>query len=126
MSDSEIDHLVEVAEAANRERHITGALVVAGGVFFQIIEGPPLAIDGLFSKIRADGRHTDVTCLDERIDREIRLFPDWAMRRVGQTSGAATSKIEALVQELSAANVERRQSLTDEIATLMRSALRAA
>jgi hypothetical protein len=126
MSESEIDAMVEAAATANEGNDITGALVVADEVFFQIIEGPSANIDALYAKLEADRRHTDVVCLDAAENREIRLFPKWAMRRVDKRWGAATERMKYLVRRLPAATERQRAELTDELASLMRSSLRAA
>ena len=126
MSESDIDTLIEKSAAANAANDITGALVVADEVFFQIIEGPPAKIDELFAKLERDKRHTDVICLDVSHNREIRLFPKWSMRRVDKAWGSATSRMKHLVRCLSTASERQRAELTDELASLMRSSLRAA
>lgn len=126
MSELDVDELVARAASANASKDITGALVVAGSVFFQLLEGPAEEVDRLFARIRDDARHTDVLCLDAQTNREIRLFPHWSMRRVGQSTSASSTRMRALVEQLSQTNADQRATLIDEVAGLMRDAIRAA
>lgn len=122
MTEPEIDRLVARSADANFRLGITGALVVAGNVFFQIIEGPPEAIDALYAKIQADPRHTDVVCVKEDTNAEVRLFPHWAMRRVHREASSATVRMEELVARI--ASPERAGGDVNELARLMRTELR--
>lgn len=78
----ELDELVRQAAGKNRGLGITGILMTSGRLFFQIIEGPPAAIDRLYETICADDRHKDVLLLGVEPDASARLFPDWSMRRM--------------------------------------------
>jgi len=99
--------------AANNERHgITGVLLSGGGIFLQILEGPPEAVDEVFHSITADDRHQDVLLLTSQDDVETRLFPDWAMKRVILDTDA-TSHMESLTTMLNVAFEQRR--LLDEL-----------
>src|ERR1700761_3819636 len=82
LSDTEVDLLVKLAADANLRCDVTGALVVADRVFFQVLEGPTDIVASLFDRIRQDPRHTNVECLAEQDNCEIRFFPWWSMRRV--------------------------------------------
>ena len=64
----------------NNPRHgITGALICRPDVYIQLLEGPRLAVEGLFKAIQRDHRHLEVTpCLSR--PAEARTFPNWAMR----------------------------------------------
>ena len=78
---SDIEAIGEVSRRNNAEREITGLLMTSGGLFLQILEGPPVEVEALWKTIAADDRHKDVLMLsDETVDR--RLFPDWAMKTI--------------------------------------------
>ena len=81
LSKAEIEDLVAKAANKNAELDITGVLMTAGKMFFQVLEGPAESIDELFSTICADGRHTDVLLLSSEHRVPERIYPDWAMRK---------------------------------------------
>ncbi|WP_199799172.1 BLUF domain-containing protein [Erythrobacter insulae] len=66
------------ARRNNQRGDITGALICRHDVYLQLIEGPDDAIDGVFGRILADDRHTNVKLLLEE-PCEDRMFPEWAM-----------------------------------------------
>ncbi|WP_051241382.1 BLUF domain-containing protein [Stappia stellulata] len=75
--DDEIDRLLAYARANNSRQGITGALLLAGSTFFQILEGADVDVRETFARIRADDRHKDLVIIDERSDSE-RLMPgEW-------------------------------------------------
>ena len=67
------------ARRCNARDGITGALIVRGDLYLQMLEGPRRAVQGCYARIRGDDRHIEPRKL---VDREIktRLFPGWAMR----------------------------------------------
>ena len=73
--------LAGILSEARRNNHrddITGALICRHDLYLQLIEGPPAAIDALYSKIAVDDRHNDVRLLlTDTVAK--RLFPQWAM-----------------------------------------------
>jgi hypothetical protein len=86
----DIDTLVDQAEQNNAQHEITGILVTAGHLFFQIIEGPSEAIDTLFHNISNDQRHTDVLILAAEDDVPHRIFPDWSLKKLSLDNEAQT------------------------------------
>jgi hypothetical protein len=82
MTDAEVAEIGRVSAEDNLQRGITGVLVEASGVFFQVIEGPTEAVDHVFAQIRRDPRHREVLLLNTMLDCESRMFPDWAMKTV--------------------------------------------
>jgi hypothetical protein len=82
LSKEDIDALVEQAEQKNAEHDITGILVTAGHLFFQLIEGPSDSVDRLFDNIRNDERHTDVLILAAEDNVPHRIFPHWSMKKM--------------------------------------------
>jgi hypothetical protein len=71
----------EIADAAaerNRLEGITGALMVAGSVFVQLLEGERDALEATFERICRDMRHRRLLILDYS-EIEERGFDNWAM-----------------------------------------------
>ncbi|MBK5928088.1 BLUF domain-containing protein [Rhodobaculum claviforme] len=71
--------LVRSCLARNPALGLTGGLYFDGVQFYQVLEGPPDAVEGMFATIAADPRHHAVQRLwDGPIVR--RRFGDWAMK----------------------------------------------
>ena len=70
--------IIAVSDRNNRRDHLTGALVVSRGRFFQVLEGQPVDVDRALARIAKDTRHHDVSHV---LRREVtgRLFPNWSM-----------------------------------------------
>lgn len=73
-----LEDLLKVSRQNNKERGITGLLILKDYVIVQYIEGQKQDIKELFEKIKNDKRHFDVTVLKEE-EIETRLFEDWSM-----------------------------------------------
>ena len=73
--------IVRISRVKNPERHVTGLLCYAPGVFLQCLEGPREAVNELYRAIAADARHRDATVLEYADIRE-RTFGKWAMAYV--------------------------------------------
>jgi hypothetical protein len=82
MDARQLEQLGQAAAAKNQALGVTGALMTSGGLFYQVIEGPPEAVDELYAVIEADDRHTDIVLLSVEDDAPSRLFPDWSMKMV--------------------------------------------
>jgi hypothetical protein len=82
MTDDEVAAIGRVAAETNRALEISGVLVEASGVFFQVIEGPAKAVDDLVRRIERDPRHQELLVLNTMNDCESRIFPDWAMKTI--------------------------------------------
>lgn len=82
VDETEVGSIVKAAQRSNRARGITGVLTFGNGVFFQLIEGPPVQIRSLIANLHSDPRHCDVVALDRSEERRERLYPDWDMERV--------------------------------------------
>jgi hypothetical protein len=78
----EIDTLGEKAAEKNRELGLSGLLMASGGLFYQVLEGPPEVVDQIFDTIERDDRHTDVLLLSSVGPVERRLFSDWSMKTI--------------------------------------------
>ncbi len=77
-----IDELARQSRESNERQGVTGILVAAGDLFFQVIEGPDDKIDALYARISRDPRHQQVLLLSSEQGDFDRLCPDWAMRKV--------------------------------------------
>ena len=77
-TDDAIDQLLERSKQNNATRGITGAMIYANGYFMQLIEGPQIAVDELYSAIEADPRHEVLSLLHNQEIKD-RHFSDWAM-----------------------------------------------
>ena len=73
-----IADIVDVAAYLNARNGISGALTLQDGVFVQILEGSPSALDILMLHLHFDERHEDIEIVARgRIER--RAFPAWGM-----------------------------------------------
>lgn len=102
----EIDQLATDAAERNRSLGVTGMLLSSGGIFYQVLEGPIDAVDGLFQKIAVDPRHKDVLVLSVQEEVEDRQFPSWAMKKINLDE-EALSRLEPIKALLDAIVVQR-------------------
>ncbi len=78
LQDEDLVRLLEQSRKNNEQTGITGMLLYENGSFFQILEGPPEAVEALYQRISRDERHTKaVTIIREPIAR--RTFGEWTM-----------------------------------------------
>ncbi len=100
----ELSDLLSAARDRNRSLGVTGMLVHEGERFFQWLEGPGEALDGLWKSISHDDRHEDVELLGEGIT-PARLFSDWDLRflerspHINAPEGAEANEGEAAAPE---------------------------
>jgi hypothetical protein len=70
--------LVQQSAENNRDEGITGLLLLSGDRFLQVLEGPSLQVNRLFTRIMRDTRHHDVELISfEQIGPT--YFDDWNM-----------------------------------------------
>ena len=81
LSAEAIDQIGEQSQKNNESLGLTGLLMSSGGLFYQVLEGPAEAVDEVYGRIVADGRHTDLLLMSTEDDVE-RLFPDWSMQTI--------------------------------------------
>ena len=67
------------ARRNNARDGLTGALIVRGDIYLQLLEGPAAAVTAAFDRIAADNRHLAVRQIS-LVPVEDRMFPDWTMR----------------------------------------------
>ncbi|KAL0486363.1 photoactivated adenylate cyclase subunit alpha [Acrasis kona] len=84
LNEQELRSIGEISVENNARLNVTGILLFSGTIFYQVIEGLPNDIDGLYEKIKLDKRHMAVkTCMEETgIHESERQFPIWNMRTV--------------------------------------------
>jgi hypothetical protein len=85
----ELQSLVAAARGRNRRAGITGMLLYDGGRFLQTLEGPPEAVDRLWSSIQRDPRHGDFEVLSQHIV-PARLFSGWDLQLYCRNRGEKT------------------------------------
>ena len=62
----------------NRDRGITGLLLLSGECFLQVLEGPSSKVNSLYLEISKDERHTNLQLLSfEQVNQQ--YFENWAM-----------------------------------------------
>jgi len=78
LNDAELEQLLSISRAQNKNHLITGMLVCLADSYIQLIEGSEEAIKRLYQNIVKDARHEQVITLKEG-EIGLRFFPDWAM-----------------------------------------------
>lgn len=76
--DKDIERILASARRHNTQAGITGALLLADGYYFQILEGPADAVDTTYRRIERDNRHVEPVLLRRRLT-QTRLFSDCPM-----------------------------------------------
>ena len=79
------EEILEHARSSNAPKNITGALVYVDGVFLQVLEGDPKAVQELMARISSDVRHETVTILKQQ-DLPAAIFNDWKMAYISATA----------------------------------------
>jgi predicted sulfurtransferase len=83
---TELGNIFTTARRNNRDRGVTGALVLAEDGFVQALEGDEAAVRDLYAQITRDPRHDQCSVLEEQtIDG--RTFGRWAMAKVAADDG---------------------------------------
>jgi Sensors of blue-light using FAD len=78
---AELGRLFTAARSNNKGQHITGALLIQGDWFAQVLEGNEGTVGALFAGIKTDPRHEDVSVIESG-PAGSRVFARWAMARV--------------------------------------------
>lgn len=77
--DAMLDGILLQARRNNPGADLTGALIVRGDLYLQLLEGPDAAVAATYARIARDDRHLAVRMLS-RETVAARLFPGWTMR----------------------------------------------
>ena len=119
LTSEEIASLAEKAAAKNAKLDVSGVLMTAGGLFFQVIEGPEEHVERLYREICKDKRHMHVLLLAVEEGVRSRLFPDWSMKRVDLDE--SSGRLEPVKAILTA--VVRQRMLTEELTGVLERAV---
>jgi hypothetical protein len=76
-----LGEIFSTARSNNKGKQITGALLVSGEWFAQVLEGEEKSIKELYDRIEQDPRHDQIQLLEMRPTGD-RVFSRWAMARV--------------------------------------------
>jgi hypothetical protein len=79
----ELGTLFSTARRNNKKAAVTGALLLTGDWFVQVLEGDEPTVRALFDTISADPRHDSVTLLDTGQVGD-RVFARWSMAKVAE------------------------------------------
>ena len=120
LSADSIFMLLSRARSNNSSQEITGVLAFNNGRFLQILEGPRMAVERLFSHIKKDPRHHGILMV-ERVQVTERVFSSWSMGWIEQadlaradldltTVESATSSAYIIQKMLAAFNASSGQA----------------
>ena len=84
-TDDDVERIIDIAEKLNAVNQITGILLIRRRYFIQYFEGSKDAVEDLLKRLQADSRHRDMLIL-ERGEIDFRLFPEWRMLAIRNTS----------------------------------------
>ena len=122
VGEQELRQIATISQANNELNGVTGLLVKVGEYFFQILEGPPDAVDVTYERICRDDRHCDVVMIaDPQLVPE-RLFAQWS-RRVETLDPDSEERLEPIGEMLTTV-VQLTQKSRDMAGVLQRSLLR--
>jgi hypothetical protein len=79
----ELGTLFSAARRNNKRAGVTGALLLTGNWFVQVLEGDEATVRSLYDTIAKDPRHDSVTLLDSG-DVAERVFARWSMAKVAE------------------------------------------
>ena len=79
LSDHILTNIFDTSAKNNPEKGISGCLLIGSNSYLQFLEGPSLAGEELYSKIKTDSRHTNVKKLHDQSSKE-KLFSSWSMK----------------------------------------------
>ena len=94
--DLEVRRIIRHAECNNREVNVTGLLVPVQGLFIQVLEGSPSAVQTIYGRVVNDTRHTNPVVLSAG-PAPSRLFQNWNMcaRSIAPSDKAILDVIDA-------------------------------
>lgn len=109
LSSGLLSDILEVSRRNNERDRITGVLMYHDMLFFQVLEGPPDAVNSTYhDRILHDPRHTSPSLIwDGLVDR--RTFPQWLMQYAGPDKiDRHSPNLTSFLPELSARAGENR------------------
>ena len=91
LGEAELERLVSQSRINNFSRNITGVLFYADEHIVQLLEGPQVAVEGIYRHLSRDPRHTSIaTVYSGPAPR--RLFPKWSLG-YSQVAGPALDRL---------------------------------
>ena len=111
------------ARSNNKGKFITGALLVSGDWFAQVLEGDEAQVRDLYGKISDDNRHDHVTLPETRALAN-RIFSRWVMARVSE-DGEADIPLIAHVDGIAPAAGRRITPEQESVLSYLREATKA-
>ena len=101
-SPDEVEHdvarILKASRANNAACGITGAMCFSAGWFAQALEGPRMAVEQTYARIKADPRHDELSVLQEDCASG-RSFPDWFMAYTGDPAHPAAQRLALLAMD---------------------------
>lgn len=88
---AELDQMTTAAQRRNQALGITGILYYDDGRFLQAIEGPPDALETVWTSILRDPRHTAIEVLNQTLT-PMRLYSGWDLKLVSPGPAPTRSK----------------------------------
>lgn len=79
-----VDEILRQSRKNNERDNITGALVVGGNHFMQLLEGGRTAVSDCFMRIMQDDRHRAIQVIYSG-DAERRIFLEWRMHLIEES-----------------------------------------
>lgn len=65
LSDTSLTDILDTARAANGPAGVSGILAYGDGLFFQVLEGAPEAVEAAYQRIASDGRHRNLRVIQD-------------------------------------------------------------
>ena len=121
-----LDALLRSARARNHSAGITGMMVYDKGRFLQTLEGPPDALERVWSSILRDPRHRNIKVMSQQIV-PARLFSEWDMqlfsrretrqRSIPSARGPEqlTAQVPQLVRYVLAGDTSKLDAIVNEV-----------
>jgi hypothetical protein len=119
---TELGTLFSAARSNNKKLQITGALLIYGDWFAQVLEGAEAPARALFSTIEQDPRHEDISVIQSGLAGD-RVFSRWAMARVsveGEPDIRLIAHTDGIAPAMSRATTPEQDAVLD----VMRAATR--
>lgn len=118
--EDELGDLFARSRSNNEKRNITGALLLSGQWFVQVLEGEEDVVRSLFATIQGDPRHDGVELLFEGLT-DPRTFAHWSMAKV--TMPESDIPLIARMSEIASASNHRMTPAMVRILDIMRDAV---
>lgn len=123
LSENDVLTLLDQARGKNELDGITGLLMYHDAQFFQVLEGPKLAVKTCFKRISKDPRHKGLIILSEE-ECTARMFSEWrmAMAKISAFREPLKSQLTDLLQvvrETSANEVQQNRVISIFIDTFL-------